>query len=775
MIPIEITPLPPPDLVLSDVVAAAQVIDGAQLAVSYKVSNLGAGPSDGSVWYDTIWLSKSRQRPEPGRGDVLLATIRHDGALDVGESYERTATVTLPKHISGEYFITPFANAYETIREDTFDNNANPDDPFQLRGNNFKARPLTVLLNPPPDLVVTDIDAPLLGSAGELYSVSWTVTNQGANPTEDAEWYDQVYLASGPDPSAPGYLREHLASVRHQGVLARNASYTASATWTLSPALSGRAIIVETNARFTSAPDAPGEAGRFGYYTWEGIYTTNNVAIETTEIARGTPDLRVTSVITQPPAYSGENVSVTWTVKNVGDAPVWHGTSHWYDAVFLSRDPVFIRDRATPLGSFIHSQSTPLDVDQSYTNTQEVTLPPGTPGEYYLYVFTDVYQKPSEVTTPAGRLDGPVDTGRPTFFYHAHAWEGGTVELENNNQLRGTLPIIYREPDLIVSELIVPTGAVYSGQRINLEWTVTNQGSRSTRVDRWIDGVYLSRDASLSLDDFELGRFFRIPPAPLSPGESYHVGRNETGGLLSVTLPEGIAGDYYVLVFTDDTNGSLWQVMEFQDEGNNITARAMPVTLSNPPDLQVTHISLPDHVTAGQMLDLNWTVTNLGPGKTPDSQFRWNDLVYLSDDAHFDPIQDRYLGTASHFGALAPGASYLVERSFRIPGNLNGLYYVLVATDPTWQTGFGSRGDVFELDLENNNTLASLPLLVDRPPPSDLQVDNVHIPTSAQTGGSMEVAWPVSGARILDRFDLPLGRRYLEPGRHAAESCRAPR
>ena len=135
--------------------------------MSFTVTNRGAGPTDSDVWYDTIWLGKSKQRPEPGRGDFLLATVRHEGALAVGESYDQTVNVLLPKHISGEFFITPFANAYGTIREDTFDNNVNPDDPFQLNGNNYKARPITVLLNPPPDLVITGLNVPASAPAGE--------------------------------------------------------------------------------------------------------------------------------------------------------------------------------------------------------------------------------------------------------------------------------------------------------------------------------------------------------------------------------------------------------------------------------------------------------------------------------------------------------------------------------------------------------------------------------------------------------------------------------
>ena len=268
------------------------------------------------------------------------------------------------------------------------------------------------------------------------------MTNQGGNPTEDAVWYDQVYLASGTDPNASGYLREYLATVQHSGILARDASYTATATWVLSPALSGKVIIVETNARRTTDPAH--EPDRFGYYTWEGQYTTNNVEMALTDITRVTPDLQVASVVAQQPAYSGEKINVTWTVQNVGNAPVWHGTSHWYDAVYVSRDPVFDIRRATVLGKFIHNNTTPLGAGASYSNTQEVTLPPGIEGNYYIYVFTDIFQDPDSYITTPGRKGEPYDDGNPLFFYNGHVWEGGTFRTGEQQPrarcLAGRLP-----------------------------------------------------------------------------------------------------------------------------------------------------------------------------------------------------------------------------------------------------------------------------------------------------------------------------------------------
>jgi 6-phosphogluconolactonase (cycloisomerase 2 family) len=172
--PITITPLPPADLVTHDVAAADQAYDGSTLSVQYTVTNRGVGVTDESAWSDTIWLQPASDadngiipRPNPLHGDVLLATLPHQGLLGTDPSlitpptsYTVNTTVTLPKHILGQYYITPWADSFDTVIKSTLDVNVNPDDPNELNNDNWKARPITVLLTPPPDLVVTSVTPP---------------------------------------------------------------------------------------------------------------------------------------------------------------------------------------------------------------------------------------------------------------------------------------------------------------------------------------------------------------------------------------------------------------------------------------------------------------------------------------------------------------------------------------------------------------------------------------------------------------------------------------
>src|SRR5262249_23735419 len=159
------------------------------------VSNLGLAPTDALNWTDTIWLTRDRKRPSVTKGDVLLATLPHSGrlgndpsVLTPPTSYDVNTTVTLPEHIFGQYYLTPWSDAFDVVLKSTVGSinpdgtvsgNLNPDDPYEPNNDNYKARPITVLLSPPPDLVVTSVTPQATGIGGDDFTVQWTVTNQG--------------------------------------------------------------------------------------------------------------------------------------------------------------------------------------------------------------------------------------------------------------------------------------------------------------------------------------------------------------------------------------------------------------------------------------------------------------------------------------------------------------------------------------------------------------------------------------------------------------------
>ncbi|MBY0468092.1 MAG: hypothetical protein K2Q07_03835, partial [Burkholderiaceae bacterium] len=734
---ITINPYPPADLVASNVSAPVQAVYGSEIEVRFKVTNNGVNLTDKTNWVDSVWLARDKTRPTPGlkdengnvigNGGIFIGSAVHTGVLAVGESYEAVIKVRIPAVIeSGSYFITPWTDAYDAVLEDTF--TPNPDDPAEIDSNNYKARPIDIIGNPTPplpDLQVTSVVADATGSTDAPFTVSWTVQNRDDGNAND--WVDSVFVSDLPYGS-PGAKTWFLGSFSRVKSLGRLESYTNTQSFMLSPAVKASYVTVITDTN----PGMP--------FVVES-HEDNNSASTATQIVPRPADLVPLSLTAQAQNFSGEKTTVSWTVQNQGQA-VWSGTKRWIDEVWISPDPVF-GGRALRLGSVLHDNSSGLAAGQSYTETADFTLPAGIDGPYYLHLIIDA----------AGGQPMPEDVSNRNDYslgkYSASAYE--PVGLDNN-RLSTTLPVTYREPDLVISTqgyTVPPTAS--SGDLINVGYTVTNQGNRATRQDRWIDRIYLSRDPSLDGNDLQVGSFMRY--GGLAAGASYTQN-------FQLQLPEGAEGRWYLIAYTDSDlvglnigdpspteTGRIGYtgdaVPEFRGEGNNVTVKPIDITLRASADLQVQagSVNIPERVLTGQVLDLSYTVVNAGAGSTPPAQTSWTDRIYLSTDSSLDLNADRQIGEVQHTGGLAAGASYSVNKSIRLGNDLVGPYYVFVVTDPADRS---PRGKVYEGSHEGNNATASvLPLLIEQPPPADLVVTSFNLPQSGAVNQDISLSWTV--------------------------------
>ncbi|NET08656.1 MAG: hypothetical protein F6K16_28965 [Symploca sp. SIO2B6] len=601
---ITIDPLPPADLVTSAVAAPSQAFDGTTIDVSYTVTNKGIGETDRDRWQDTVWLTRDKNRPSafaagspPEAEDILLGTFSHNGSLTVdasngsATSYTNTVQVRLPEHVSGEWYITVWSDALDLVTEDTISDNVNPDDPNELHSNNYSSTPISVLLTPPPDLVVSSITATPEAKGGDRFSVSWTVDNQGSTAAT-GHWYDEVYISTTSSLSESGQ-RWYLGRVDRSQELASGDGYTAQLDVDLAPSVQGGYVIVKTNAGLTAWEGSTGHAHR-----------ANNAHVVETDVTREAADL-VVSAVTATDADSGELTTVSWTVTNAG-ADVWEGTDYWYDEIWVSPDPTFIKDRATRVGFFVHNADQPLKAGESYTQTKDVRLPAGIDGEYYVHVSTDYSHNRNTSQYRGDDFDG---SGTYSNDAALRQLQYSVFEDPSNNWGVGALTVEYREPDLKPTLTLSPFTAD-SGTEITVEWEVTNAGTRDTRQGSWNDRIYLSTDPSLDIYDVMLASVQR--KGILASGESY----TQTA---DIRLPDGIEGDYYLILVGDanlkpdrrepkliyDSTSATYRqyaaVPEFQDEGDNVVASALQVTLTPPPDLQVTRLNAPDVATVGQL------------------------------------------------------------------------------------------------------------------------------------------------------------------------------
>ncbi|WP_295529412.1 CARDB domain-containing protein, partial [uncultured Pseudacidovorax sp.] len=731
----------------SSVVAPAQAVYGGEIEVRFTVTNRGSAVTNKPQWSDSVWLTTDKTRPNPGgNGGVLLGTVAHTGALAVGESYDVVMKVRIPQQIaSGTYYITPWTDAFDAVIEDTLAININNDDPEEADSNNYKARAIDIIgtpVPPLPDLRVTEVTtsatATQPGSVDAPFTVSWTVQNF-AEGAAAGDWYDTVFVHDTPNLGDPGAKIWTLGTFQRPGELLSLEKYTQTKQFDLSPAVKGRYVTVVSDVGYP-------------YPSLAESNETNNSRTVAAEVVARPADLKVVAVTAPAQNFSGEKTTVSWTVRNDG-AAVWSGTRLWADTVWISAYPTFSLVTSTRLGATVHSATGGLGAGQSYTASAEVQLPAGIGGDYFIYVVVDDPDYRGTLV-PDGD-SGSNEDSRNYFGIRAFEGAGGT-----NNLGRGDIPVTYREPDLRISALQLPSGELRSGQTVNVSFTVANQGTRDTRQQYWVDRLYLSRDASLDPNDLQVAEFSRY--GALAAGQSYERAA-------SFVLPGDADGPFYLIAFSDaSVRGVVGEgtaspvqvgqvrlgqdaVPEFRDEGNNAMVVPITVKLSPAADLQVTAVGSPqERVRTGQSLTVNYTVGNLGGAATPSGDVEWEDRIYLSADEFFDPNADRYLGSVSHRGVLPPNGSYDVSTTLRLPRELLGSYYIFVQTDVP-RGGSEPRGKVFESTKENNNLRASAtPVLIELPPPSDLVVDDITVDGGLTSGEKAAIRFTIKNDSLVD-------------------------
>ena len=842
---IDANPVPPPDLVVTSIQGPGDAFDDSSFTVRYSVSNLGAGPTDPGSWTDQIWLTLGKDGPKPGRGDRLVGTFRHAGVLEIGDSYEAETTVNVPTGLTGQYFLTVYADGYGTVYENAFASNVNPDAPNDLDGSNYGSTPINVLLTPPADLRVSTVTVPtdddgnaLQIVGGEKLSLTWTVDNIGTAATDRENWADAIYVSEDDVWDSSDQL---VFALPHAGRLQPGQSYTQEAEFTLPPTARGQHVLVRTNVdprialtdedkfldevkavlqRVEAATGKPigeiqisdlqqfsqselrailaGPTNRLEE-VYEGPFIDNNVGSAEIPVIDALTDLVVEEVTATPTSKSGEPITVRWTVRNEGDYATAADTDSVRQYVFLSKDEVYDPNRDVFVGSKVHVFDGPVGPDETYTDSLVVSSPPGSSGTWYAHVFTNVGLSRSgdPILNRWGRSAWPdwLDA------LEATPWEDGNKD--NNFKVSNPIEIEYAEADLTISNLAAVPVDPDSGSVLDVSFTVTNSGTRETRVDRWTDRVFLSTDTSTDAYDIQLGVLRR--EEVLGIGESYDVE-------FQVRIPDNIGGDFNLIAFTDSTFAAggfgrprpypetegptrsrqvADEVLEFDGEGNNQALFPLAVTQVPSPDLVIDTLSHDTTATVGEDFTYTYVYSNDG-GQVPDRQIPYFDRVYLSRDRFLDVSSDHYVEQLTRQDALAPSETGSITRTIRVPRGLVGDYYVIVATDVPRPSR--PDGEVLEADETNNIIVSETPMLIVVPPPSDLQVIDVAAPSSGQVGDVVTVGWTVQNtgderarARIADAVYLsadnvwdvgdllvgrvdPLGIRTLNPGDTYSES-----
>lgn len=157
---------PLPDLAVSDVTIEGKWKNGEEAVVRATVANIGDSSTRKDKWTDIFYLSEDYAfNPSSA---IKIGSKTHVGILNPDEKYEIDAEVKLPADVKGYYVLYVVADGNEAVVEKNKDNN--------------RAQTIAYVADAydtPADLAIKKISVPARISAGEPFTISYTIENNG--------------------------------------------------------------------------------------------------------------------------------------------------------------------------------------------------------------------------------------------------------------------------------------------------------------------------------------------------------------------------------------------------------------------------------------------------------------------------------------------------------------------------------------------------------------------------------------------------------------------
>ncbi len=280
------------DLQITAVAGPAAAGTGRPMTVSFTTRNAGVAPV--GPFRVNLFLAPA-PNPAPAPGDGTGVGFKDFPGLAAGASLASTLVVDLPASFTaGSYFLSAVADAGNAIPE------TGGSDGVALNGR-VAAKTITVIR---PDLVVSTLTGPLRAARGGTAAVTATVKNLAASPATAPASSLKFYLSD--DQTLDGTDVE-LSPARTVPALAAGGVSTAVTTLTIPPSVTtGNKFILARADALDQVIEAQ-----------EG----NNVTARAIEIG-DFADLQITAVAGPATVRAGQNMTVSFTVKNAGTAPV---------------------------------------------------------------------------------------------------------------------------------------------------------------------------------------------------------------------------------------------------------------------------------------------------------------------------------------------------------------------------------------------------------------------------------------------------------------------
>jgi subtilase family serine protease len=676
-----------PDLIPQNIkTPLATVVGGQTISVGWQIKNNGTGGTGSATWIDNIYLSANDTTLQDD--DIFVASHLNFSALDSGQAYNDSISITLPLTRVGTFYLIVKTDAYNHIPESNQTNNAKP-----------SANPINVILPPLPDLRVTAVASQTNVFSGTNCIVTYTIKNFGNAATNLNSRTDHIYFSPISILDTSGM--KVAGNFSESFVLAPGQSKTITVTANVPRHISGTYFVHV----FTDALKE----------IFEGPNENNNSNKDSINVfLSGPPDLSVYGLEMNDIIQSGENVQIKYGLKNNG---LGRTDSVWFDGIFLSGDTIFNLATAIPLKWIFHT-NVPFDT-VVIDRTNLILCPPNVQNcryQYIFYVYVGSYfisldanevkivrgglSQGDSINLPfAGKLS---DTLSGNYNVFVVTDIGNTVfeyDKENNNIFRRGKAVTFLNPDPSVTSVNAPENAA-AGATATISWEVKNNGPGNLVKKIRKDAIYLSSSPVLNLDTAIFLGDLEYSTALL---------KNEVIQLQKVvTLPAYVSGPWYVFVRTDYANN----IFENGLEENNIAhSSAMQIRLTSWADLAPISINVPDTIKTTIDYTITSTVANNGSLHANGS---WADAFYISKSPVWNSLEATLIHTSGHSGNIAAGGNYANNDTIRLPlttGIINGSdsawYYIYYKAD--------NNNQVFENTADSNNVFRSDSVFVYNP------------------------------------------------------------
>ncbi len=540
----------------------------------------------------------------------IFYTLRN-GALSSAQSYPVNTSVAIPEYINGTYYLIYETDVFNQVYEYIFEN------------NNFRiSTPVNIILAPPADLVPISLALPANVDANAIAPVSWSVANEGANPSLSS-WRDKIFLTQEDTLNTINALLIH--NQIRTAVLGVDSVYNIAINKAMPANIAGT-----FNAfLYTDAENTELE-----------IYEDNNIFGPVPVLLR-VPDLLPEEMDHPLSVTAGQTYVLNYRIRNSGIGKLVNRelTDHIYAVTGDQSAPDSIH--------LLQSISAVANIDPMTYISRQATfiIPDGWTDSLYLLIHTN--------------FDN-------TIFENGDSLNN---LLYSDQKLSVLLPPY---PDL-AGLSITSSDTLYAGSVHSITHSATNLGPGSISGKSWQDRVYLSTD---TIPESGQILYTSNHSNNLAAGSQYSVTR-------SFTVPPSVAEGYYYLKLNTDVNNNVYEHGGLE---NNYYISPDSVYVVGYPlsDIAITEVqALPDTIWSGMDLNIQFRIANIGSGVV--SGIPWNDAIYFSYDSIWSNSAQK-LAELIRTTTLLPGADYMRNMQVTLPQGISGSIYLYAVTDPAFKT-----------------------------------------------------------------------------------------